>query len=416
MSAARIPEHGRSADELLAEIDSLRTGDLDWRGGRAFSLVYHPGDEEHEALLEAVVRRYAHDNALNPFKYPSLLQMELDVIAMAADLFGAAPEAGSLTSGGTESLFLAVQVARDHAREERGIDEPQVVVPSTAHPAIAKACRYLDVERVVVPVGADGRADVAATRAALTERSALLVASAPCYPYGVIDPITELAALAAEAGALCHVDACVGGWLLPWWARLGERVPPWDLRVPGVTSLSADVHKYGYTVKGASVVCYADAALRRRQVFWFEDWPGGLYASGTTAGTRPAGPIAAAWTALMHLGQDGFVRLAAQVRDTARRLCAGIEAIDGLYLTHRPDLSLIEFAARPDSAIDLGAVADAMDARGWNLDRQPGGLHLMVSPYHARIAEPFLADLSEAVAAGGASRGVRPTYGGVAEH
>ena len=407
---ARIPTHGRNAAELQATIEARHTEDIDWRGGKAFRLVYNVGDHEHEELLEHVGVRYLHDNALNPFKYPSVLQMELDVIAMAADLMGTAPNAGALTSGGTESIFLAVQVARDHARTVRGIAEPQLLTPSTAHPAFAKAAKYLDVEHLLVPVAPDGRADVAATEAAVTERTGLIVGSAPCYPYGVIDPIPALAGLAAGRDILFHTDACLGGWLLPWWERLGEPVAPWDFRVPGVTSISADVHKYGYTFKGASVVLYRSRELLQHQFFWYDSWPGGLYASGTSAGTRSAAPIAGAWAAINHLGVDGYLRLAEIVRDTTNRFQAGIEAIGGLRVTHQPDLSLFEFGS---DTLDIGAVADVMDDRGWNLDRQQGGLHLMVSPYHAHIVDAFLADLAFAVADHGQSRGVEASYGGV---
>src|SRR3954468_15479728 len=377
---ARIPEHGADAAELLALIEQRHAADIDWRGGRAFSLVYNVDDHAHEELIEQVGLRYLHDNALNPFKYPSVLQMELDVISMACQLLGTEPNAGSMSSGGTESIFLAVQVARDHDRKERGIAEPQLLTPSTAHPAFAKAAKYLDLEHILVPVGSDGRADVAATEASLTERTGLVVGSAPCYPYGVIDPIPALAGLAADRGILFHTDACLGGWLLPWWERLGEPVAPWDFRVPGVTSISADIHKYGYAFKGASIVAYRSRDLLQHQFFWYDDWPGGLYASGTTAGTRSAAPIAGAWAAINHLGQDGYLRLAEVVRDTTRRFQAGIEAIDGLRITHEPDMSLFEFGADPDAdpPVDIGGVGDVMDAKGWNLDRQQGGLHLMV--------------------------------------
>src|SRR5690606_28653758 len=256
-----------------------------------------------------------HENYLNPFAFPSLLRMEQEVVAMAADLFGAPAAAGKLTSGGTESIFLAVQVARDHAREARGIVEPRLVTATTAHPAFAKAAHYLDVEQVTVSVGADGRLDPADAAAALDDRAALLVGSAPCYPYGVIDPIPELAALAAERDVLFHVDACLGGWLLPFWARLGEPVPPWDLSVPGVTSLSADIHKYGWSFKGVSVLLHRDDALLRRQYFLYDGWPGGLYGSATTAGTKPGAPIAAAWATIRYLGMEGYLRLAAQVQE-----------------------------------------------------------------------------------------------------
>ncbi|HKE74703.1 MAG TPA: aminotransferase class V-fold PLP-dependent enzyme [Acidimicrobiales bacterium] len=409
-----FPEAGRPVDDVLADLRGGRGADADWRGGRTFSLVYNPADPTLERLQEAVALEYLHENYLNPFAFPSLLRMEREVVAMAAGLVHADPRAGKLTSGGTESLFLAVQVARDHARERRGIAEPAVVLPSTAHPAFAKACHYLDVAEVRVPVGADGRADLAATASVVDERTALVVGSAPCYPYGVVDPIGDLAALAAERGALCHVDACLGGWLLPFLERLGEPLPPWDFRVDGVTSLSADVHKYGWCFKGASLLWHRDEDLLRLQYFLYDGWPGGLYGSATTAGTRPAAPIAAAWATINHLGMDGYLRLAGQVRDAARRLRAGVEAVDGLAVTGDPVPAVMEIAAAGDG-LDIGAVGDAMDDRGWHLDRQQGGLHAIVSPSHLAVADAFLADLADAVAAarGTASRGVAARYGGV---
>ena len=412
-----FPATGRSVDDLVAAMRGGRGDDADWRAGRTFSLVYNAADPELERLHEAVAQEYLHENYLNPFAFPSLMRMEREVVAMGADLVHGNPRGGKLTSGGTESLFLAVQVARDHARDQRGIDEPTVVLPSTAHPALAKACHYLDVTEVRVPVGADGRADLDATAAAVDERTALVVASAPCYPYGVVDPVADLAALAAERGALCHVDACLGGWLLPFLERLGEPLPPWDFRVEGVTSLSADIHKYGWCFKGASLLLHRDEDLLRRQYFLYDGWPGGLYGSATTAGTRPAAPIAAAWATINHLGLDGYLRLADQVRTAARRLRAGVEAIDGLHVTGDPVPGVMEIAADTDPAgtavLDISAVADVMDDRGWHLDRQQGGVHAIVSPSHVDAAEPFLADLAAAVAGHGPSRGVEARYGGV---
>jgi sphinganine-1-phosphate aldolase len=408
-----FPAIGRPVDELVAEIRGGRGDDADWRAGRTFSLVYNAADPELERLHEAVAHEYLHENYLNPFAFPSLLRMEREVVAMGADLLHGDPRAGKLTSGGTESIFLAVQVARDHARAERGIAEPAIVLPETAHPAFAKACHYLDVTEVRVPVGPDGRADLAATAAAVDDRTALVVGSAPCYPYGVVDPIPELAALAAERGALCHVDACLGGWLLPFLERLGEPVPPWDMRVEGVTSLSADVHKYGWSFKGASLLLHRDEDLLKRQYFLFDGWPGGLYGSATTAGTRPAAPIAAAWATVRYLGMEGYLRLADQVRAASARFRAGIEAIDGLHVTGDPVPGIMEIAADPGSGIDMGAVGDVMDDRGWHLDRQQGGLHAIISPSHLAAADAFLADLADAVAHHGPSRGVEARYGGV---
>lgn len=404
-------DNGLAPDEVLDRLSALRIGDVDWRGGRAFSLVYNTGDHEHEALLERVVAAFCHENALNPFVYPSLVQLEHEVVAAAASLAGGPPpEAGCLTSGGTESIFLAVQVARDHARAG-GVDRPAIVTGDTVHPAFAKACHYLDVEQRRVGHGDDGRVDVDAMATAIDERTALLVASSPCYPFGVVDPVPAIAALAAERGLLCHVDACLGGWLLPFWAELGEPVPPWHFAVDGVTSLSMDVHKYGYATKGTSVLLHRDRDLRMRQLFVYDEWPGGLYGSLTTAGTRSGAPIAAAWAAVHHLGRSGYLHLARLVRDTTRRFVDGITSLHGLRLTHEPDLSILEFTS--DRA-PIGAVGDVMDDRGWHLDRQPGGLHLMVSPYHAEVAARFLSDLSEAAATSDPDSGKGATYGGVA--
>ncbi|HEV7719922.1 MAG TPA: aminotransferase class V-fold PLP-dependent enzyme [Iamia sp.] len=414
---ARLPETGTPVDELLERIDTARAGDLDWKGGRAFSLVYNSGDEAHEAVLHAVADRYLHENALNPFRYPSLLQMELDLVAMGADLFGGVPDAGAVTAGGSMSIFCAVQVARGHARADMGIPEPQILAPETAHPAFAKACDLLDIELVLVPVEADGRVDPARLAEAITDRTAMLVASAACYPFGTIDPVADVAALAAERGLLCHVDACLGGFLLPFWEELGQPVPPWDLSVPGVTSLSADIHKYGYAFKGASLVLYRDRDLLKHQHFWYSDWPGGLYASSTPAGTRPAPPIAGAWAALMHLGHEGFLRLTGQVLDAHTAFLAGIAASDGAVVDPAPDISVFQVTT-PGRSHD--AVGDQMDARGWNLDRQQGGLHVMLSPYHAQVADQFVADLGAALADVPVTDDAPTpsdvsTYGGIAE-
>ena len=413
-----FPVRGRPVDELISELRGGRGDDADWRRGRTFSLVYNAADPELERLHEAVAAEYLHENYLNPFAYPSLLRMEREVVAMGADLLHGDPRGGKLTSGGTESLFLAVQVARDHAREARGVSEPRIVLPATAHPAFAKACHYLDVDEVRVPVGADGRADVAATAAALDPRTALVVGSAPCYPFGIVDPVPELAALAAEHGVLCHVDACLGGWLLPFLERLGEPMRPWDFRVEGVTSVSADVHKYGWCFKGASLLLHRNEDALRRQYFLFDGWPGGVYGSATTAGTRPAAPIAAAWATVSHLGLDGYMRLADQVRAAARRVRAGIDQIDGVHVTGDPVPGVLEIAADVDPAtgdavLDIGAVGDVMDDRGWHLDRQQGGLHAILSPSHVAVADEFLADLAAGVGSHGESRGVEARYGGV---
>lgn len=414
MTDTDFPAEGRGVDELLDEMRVERQGDLDWRGGKAFSLVYNTDDPELEKLQHEVAGMFLHENALNPFRYATLLRMEGEVVAAARSLFGAG--AGSLSSGGTESIFLAVQTARDHARA-RGVMAPELVCARTAHPAFAKACKYLDVTQRFTEVGSDGRADPDAIAAAIGPDTALVVASAPGYPFGVIDPVTEIAAIAAERDVLCHVDACLGGWLLPFWEQLGQEVPPWDFRVEGVTSLSADIHKYGYCYKGISTVNYRDPELYQRQVFMYDDWPGGLYASASAAGTRPAPPIAGAWATINHLGSDGYLRLARRVLAATEGFLAAVDQVDGVRAEPSPDMSVFQIAVDPDSdrPVDIEAVGDRMDERGWNMDRQQGGLHVMLSPGHDKVAELFGSDLQASVADQGSASGKEHTYGGVVD-
>jgi len=405
-----LPERGVPREALLAEMKSRKAQDADWRGARTFSLVY-PASEEVDELLADANQLYLYENALNPLRFPSLRQMEIDVVSMTKGLLHA-PEAsgGCMTSGGTESIVMAVKTARDRARAERGVTEPQLLAPVTAHPAFAKAARYLGLELVQVPVGEDLRADVAAAARLVGERTALVVGSAPNYPFGTVDPIPELAALAAERGISFHTDSCLGGFLLPFYERIGEPVPPFDFRVPGVSTMSADVHKYGYCTKGASVLLHRDAEhLKKYQMFLYDGWPGGLYLSFAMAGARPAAPIAAAWAVMRFLGQEGYEALARRILAATATIRSGIESISGLRVIGAPVMGVFAFGA---DGFDVMAVGDAMDDRGWCLDRQrnPDALHLMLSPKHADVAERFVADLREAVAHHGSSRGVEARY------
>jgi glutamate/tyrosine decarboxylase-like PLP-dependent enzyme len=391
-----IPERGVAREHVLDEVRAAATGDADWHGGRTFSLVYHHSDAHH-AFLERVVGAYLSANALNPIAFQSLRRFEAEVVAMTADLLGGdATTAGTMSSGGTESILLAVKTYRDRARAEGGTSAPNLVLPVTAHPAFLKACHLLDVEARVAPIGDDLRVDVAAVAELVDAGTIALVGSAPSYPHGVVDPIEGLAALAARHGVGCHVDACLGGFLLPWVERLGRTVPPWDLRVPGVTSISADLHKYGFAAKGASVVVYRDAALRRHQFQVETGWPGGIWLSPTIAGTRPGGAIAAAWATLRAFGVDGYLDLHRQLLETGDRLRAGIEAIDGLTVLGDPATSTVFAVGADADDLDVYAVADAMETRGWHPDRllSPPGLHVMVTPVHAgAVAGRFVIDL-----------------------
>jgi glutamate/tyrosine decarboxylase-like PLP-dependent enzyme len=406
---AQLPEKGVPRDEIFASMREMKTRDADWQGGRTWSLIYPAGEEVDDVLREAN-NLYMFENALNPFRFPSLRRMEADVVSMTVNLLhGDEESGGTMTSGGTESILMAVKTARDRGREEKGITRPEMVVPVSAHPAFAKAAKYLCLDMKQIPLRDDLRADPEAAARLLTENTVLVVGSAPNYPHGVIDPIPELAALAAERNISFHTDACVGGFLLPFLERLGHPVPPFDFRVPGVTTMSADVHKYGFCTKGASVIAHRSQATLQYQMFLYDEWPGGLYGSPAMAGARAAAPIAAAWAVMRYLGQEGYQRLAQRTIETARKLRAGIEAIPQLHVFGDPPASLLAFGS---SEIDVMAVGDVMDDRGWHLDRQknPDALHMMVSPTHARVADRFLSDLREAVAHHGESRGVEARY------
>jgi glutamate/tyrosine decarboxylase-like PLP-dependent enzyme len=315
-----------------------------------------------------------------------------------------------MTSGGTESIVMAVYTARERAKAERGVEKPTLVAPVTAHPAFAKAAKYLGLEHRQIPLDADLRADVAAAERLVDERTALVVGSAPNYPFGTIDPIPALAELAAGRGISMHVDGCLGGFLLPFWERLGEPVPPFDFRVPGVATMSADVHKYGYCVKGASVLLHRDEEhLKKYQRFLYADWPGGLYFSQAIAGTRAAAPIAAAWAVTRRLGLSGYDALAQRVREATREIQAGIASIPGLRIIGAPVMSVFAFTS---DAVDPFAIADRLEERGWCVDRQkgPDSLHLMLSPRHADVAGEFVADLRAAAASAGTRKSSEARY------
>ncbi len=388
-----LPKVGVPRAALLDEMKTRKQQDADWHGARTFSLVY-PANDEVDALLADANNLYLYENALNPLRFPSLRQMELDVVDMTAGLLHAPTGyGGCMTSGGTESIIMAVLAARERARAERGVEQPTLVAPYSAHPAFAKAAKYGGLELVQVPLDDHHRADLAAAERLIDERTALVVGSAPNYPFGTVDPIPQLAGLAAARGISFHTDSCLGGFLFPFWEKLGEPVPPFDFRVEGVTTMSADVHKYGYTTKGASVVLHRDEEhLKKYQRFLYTGWPGGLYLSFAMAGARPAAPIAAAWAILRHLGEEGYVKLAGEIRDAVRGFQAGIRAIPGMRIIGEPEMSVFSFTS---DAADPLAIGDKMDERGWCLDRQndPDALHMMVSPKHLTVVDAFLADL-----------------------
>lgn len=424
-----LPAQGRARAEVLGEMRELAEREhARWRDGFVSGAVYH-GDDEHIEFLSQVYAAYSQSNPLHADLWPSVVKYEAEIIAMTAELLGAGkvplgarrdrlpgPVVGVVSSGGTESIMLAMKTYRDWARAERGITQPQIIAPSTAHVAFDKAAHCFGLELVRIPVASDTRADVAATQRAITRRTICLIGSAPAFPHGGIDPIGELSELARARGLGFHTDACLGGFVLPFARELGYAIPAFDFALPGVTSISADPHKFGYAAKGTSVVLYRSAALRRYQYFTATDWPGGMYLSPTFAGSRPGALSAACWAAMTSIGKSGYLEATAQILATGKLLRAGIAAISGLRVLGDP-LWVISFAAEP--GLDIYRILDAMTARHWNLNglHLPPAAHLCVTLRHtqAGVAERFLTDLRDAVAHvrahPGEKGGMAPIYG-----
>jgi glutamate/tyrosine decarboxylase-like PLP-dependent enzyme len=418
----RLPGDGLGAAEATALIERLAEAEESrWREGYASGAVYH-GDPAHIAFLNRVYAAHSQSNPLHPDLWPSATKFEAEIVAMTAAMLGAehadpaAPVAGTVSSGGTESILLAMKTYRDHARARRGIAEPEIVAPVTAHAAFDKAARYFDMPLVRVPVDAGFKADLGAMAAAVTERTAVVVGSAPSFPHGVIDPIPEIAALAAERGAGCHVDACLGGFIVPWAERLGYPVPPFDFRLPGVTSMSADTHKYGYAAKGSSVILYRGKDLRQFQYYTTADWPGGLYLSPTFAGSRPGALSATCWAAMVSIGERGYLEAARRILETGAKVRDGIAEIPGVRVLGDP-LWVIAFAT--GEGLDVYQVLENMAARGWSLNglQRPPAVHIAVTLRHTMpgVADRFLDDLRASVdqvrANPGISTGMAPVYG-----
>lgn len=422
---AQIPDRGCDRAGILREIEKLVTIEEGrWRDGFVSGAVYH-GDEDHIDFLNQIYALNSQSNPLHADIWPSVAKYEAEVVAMTAHMLGAGQTTngtaaaddvcGTISSGGTESILLAMKTYRDWARATKGITQPEMIVPVTAHAAFDKAAQYFEIKPVRVPVGADCRADVNTARRAITRNTVVMVGSAPCFPYGVVDPIAEMSALALEHSIGFHTDACLGGFLLPWAAELGYAVPPFDFRLPGVTSMSADTHKYGYAAKGTSVVLYRGAALRRYQYFTATDWPGGLYFSPTFAGSRPGALSAACWGAMLSLGREGYLDASRRILATAAQIRDGIAAIPELRLLGQ---SLFVHAFASDD-LDVYRVMDEMTRRGWSLNglHQPACVHVCVTLRHTQpgVAERFSADLRAAVdhvkANPAETGGMAPVYG-----
>jgi glutamate/tyrosine decarboxylase-like PLP-dependent enzyme len=396
-----LPQQGRNIDDVIADLKAKRGDDARWQDGKTFGLVFDGGPDVH-AVAEQAALMYLHENALNPMAFPSLGQIQNEVVDWTAGLLhGPDTAAGFLTSGGTESIQCAVLAARERGRAERNIEFGEIVVAESAHAAFHKSAHMYGMPIHTTKVRDDWTADVDAMADVVTDQTVLVVGSAPQFPQGVVDPIPEIARLAATVDANCHVDACMGGFVLPFAEMLGRPVPPWDFRVDGVHSISADIHKLGYAPKGVSVVLHRTKELRHYQVFLFDAWLGGFYGSPNLQGTRSGLPMAAAWAVMQHLGVDGYVELTGKVLETADRVRAGISAIDGLRVLGGGDYHLVAMAADEEAAepLDVFALGDALGKRQWYLDRQgpPDSLHATVSNGNAAVIDQFLVDLRTSV-------------------
>ncbi len=398
----QIPEKGLPKEQVLGTLQSFKSHDMDWKAGKVWCYVYNPGEDPAEVTKEAYLS-FLTENGLDPTVFPSMLKLETDVVRMLATLLhGDENVVGHLTTGGTESIMLAVKTARDRARVlHPEITRPEMVLPKTAHAAFHKAAHYLGVKPVVADINpATFKVEAEAMRAAITENTILLVASAPSYSQGVIDPIAEIGALAQEKDLLFHVDSCVGGIHLSFMRKLGYNVPDFDFTVPGVTSISADLHKYGYAAKGASCVMYRDKDIRKYQIFACTDTTAYTLINPTVTSSKSGGPMAGAWAILNYLGEEGFMNIVETVQAATQKLIAGISAIPELEVLGQPAMCMFSFKS---NAINVYQLADAMAKRGWYIQGQfstpltPRNLHISVNYGTTHQVDALLKDLRECV-------------------
>jgi glutamate/tyrosine decarboxylase-like PLP-dependent enzyme len=396
-STSGLPLTGRDPNDVLRELrDIAKQEDARWETGQISGTYYH-GGKQHYAFLNEVFGLFSHVNLLQRDLCASGTKFEGEIVRMTATMLNGASACGAVTSGGSESIMLPMLAYRDKARAERGVVAPEMVVPSTIHPAFSKGAHYFGIDLVRVPVGEDFRADVKAMRERITKNTIAIAGSAANYPHGLIDPLSELSDVALEHDIGMHVDACLGGFILPWIEKLGYDVPPFDFRLPGVTSMSCDTHKWGYGLKGASVVLYRSPALRKRQYFTMVDWAGGLYASPTMAGSRSGGISASTWAAMVTLGQAGYLDATRRIMTAADTIRAGVASIPELKVAGKPTFCIAVLS----DVVDMYHVMDDLTAKGWRLNglQGPPGFHICVTlPQGAPgVAPRFVEDLRAAV-------------------
>ncbi|CAN0929201.1 Sphingosine-1-phosphate lyase, partial [Linum grandiflorum] len=414
---AELPKEGLGP-QVIEKLKEEKDKDVDWRG-KCSGTVYIGGAESegHFAVINEACSMFAHTNPLHLDVFPSVARFEAEVVAMTAALLGSQEKAsggevcGNMTSGGTESILLAMKTSRDYMKAKKGITKPEMIIPVSAHSAYDKAAQYFNIKLWRVPVNKDFLADVKAIRRHINRNTILIVGSAPGFPHGVIDPIEELGQLASSHGICLHVDLCLGGFVLPFARMLGYPIPPFDFTVAGVTSVSVDVHKYGLAPKGTSVVLYRNHEIRKHQFVAVTEWSGGLYVSPTIAGSRPGSLIAGAWAAMISLGQQGYLQHTKAMMEVSKQLQNGLRDIPELFIIGRPDMTIVAFGS---DIVDIFEVNDIMSSKGWHLNalQRPNSLHICLTLQHVSIYEDFLADLKESVKTVKANPG--PVKGGMA--
>lgn len=384
--------------EIESDLESMKAEDCDWAAGKVPGYTYKTSDD-----LDLVVRQayqmYFGENALGKGAYKSVVKLEGKIVDFCLKLFNHEGDGdGIFTSGGTESIFLAVKSAREWAKKIKpGANKPNVVMPASAHAAFSKAAYYLGLETVRVPLGKNYRADVSALEDAVGPDTVMIVGSAPAYAHGNFDDLSAIGKLAKRHGLWFHVDACLGGFVSPFAKRLGYPIPPFDFEIPEVMSLSADLHKYGYAPKGSSVLLYRSIDLKEHAMFEFRDWPRGLYRTFTFAGSRPAGPLAGSYAAIKFLGVDGYTDAVKTMMMIKEKLISGISAIDGLRV-HGPSDLIIVLYDSVDPSLEINAVAEEMKKKGWfvGVVADPIAISFPINPIHEKSVDAYLSDLGEA--------------------
>ncbi|KAI5004872.1 hypothetical protein ZWY2020_032115 [Hordeum vulgare] len=409
-------------DGVIGELQALKDKDVRWQG-KCSGTVYIAGSESegHFSLINKAYSMFSHTNPLHQDVFKSVAQLEAEVVAMTAALLGSKEKAsggqicGNMTSGGTESILLAVKTSRDYMQSKKGITKPEMIIAESAHSAYDKAAQYFNIKVRRVPVNKEFLADVKGFKRCINGNTIMMVGSAPGFPHGLIDPIEELGELASQYGICLHVDLCLGGFVLPFARKLGYPIPPFDFSVKGVTSISTDVHKYGLAPKGTSTVLYRNHEIRKHQFVAVTEWTGGLYVSPTMAGSRPGGLIAGAWAAMMSLGLNGYLESTGQIMEVSKKIQKGIDDISGLFVIGKPDMTVVAFGS---DAVDIFEVNDIMSSKGWHLNalQRPNSLHICVTLQHTAIYEEFLKDLEDSVNTvkanpGPISGGMAPIYG-----